>query len=93
MDGRLDRKTKKLEIYRYVVSNLVPHLESIRGAFGIRGEVDGCMPEVAWELISLKSFRNGLTLDVMPGVGHFPQLEDPRWISNRLLEWFEQHAG
>ena len=60
---------------------------------GIRGEVDGCMPEVAWELTSPKSFRNGLTLEVRPGVGHFPQLEDPQWISNRLLEWVKQHAG
>ena len=60
---------------------------------GIRGDVDGCMPEVVWELISPKSFRNGLTLEVMPGVGHFPQLEDPQWISNRLLEWVKQHAG
>jgi len=28
---------------------------------GIRGEVDGCMPETAWELVSPKSFRNSLT--------------------------------
>ncbi len=59
---------------------------------GIRGEVDGCMPEVAWELASPKSFRNGLTLEVMPGVGHFPQLEDPQWISERLIGWVKQHS-
>jgi pimeloyl-ACP methyl ester carboxylesterase len=59
---------------------------------GIRGEVDGCIPEVAWELISPKSFRNGLTLEVMPGIGHFPQLEDPQWISERLIEWVKQHS-
>jgi len=59
---------------------------------GIRGEVDGCMPEVAWELTSPKSFRNGLTLEVMPGIGHFPQLEDPQWISERLIGWVRQHS-
>jgi len=59
---------------------------------GIRGEVDGCMPEVAWELTSPKSFRNGLTLEVMPGIGHFPQLEDPQWISERLIRWVSQHT-
>ena len=59
---------------------------------GIRGEVDGCMPEVAWELTSPKSFRNGLTLEVMPGIGHFPQLENPQWISERLIGWVKQHS-
>ena len=59
---------------------------------GIRGEVDGCMPEVAWELTSPKSFRKGLTLEVMPGIGHFPQLENPQWISERLIGWVGQHS-
>ena len=59
---------------------------------GIRGEVDGCMPEVVWELTSPKSFRNGLTLEVMPGIGHFPQLENPQWISERLVRWVKQHS-
>jgi pimeloyl-ACP methyl ester carboxylesterase len=57
----------------------------------IRGEVDGCIPEVAWEQMSPQSFRNGLTLEVMPGIGHFPQLEDPQWISQRLIKWVRQH--
>jgi pimeloyl-ACP methyl ester carboxylesterase len=59
---------------------------------GIRGEVDGCIPEVAWEQVSPKSFRDGLTLEVMPGVGHFPQLESPQWISERLIRWVRQHS-
>ena len=59
---------------------------------GIRGEVDGCIPEVAWDQLSPMSFRNGLTLEVMPGIGHFPQLEDPQWISERLIAWVEQHS-
>lgn len=59
----------------------------------IRGEVDGCMPEVAWEMTSPKSFRKGLTLEVMPGIGHFPQLEDPEWISQRLTRWFQQNSN
>ena len=59
---------------------------------GIRGEVDGCMPEVAWELTSPKSFRNGLTLEVIPGTGHFPQLENPQWISERLIRWVRKHS-
>ena len=60
---------------------------------GIRGEVDGCMPEVAWEMNSAKSFRRGLTLEVMPGIGHFPQLEDPEWMSARLIRWFRQNSA
>ena len=59
---------------------------------GIRGEVDWCLPEVSWELTSPKSFRKGLTLEVMPGIGHFPHLEDPEWISERLIRWFKQNS-
>jgi pimeloyl-ACP methyl ester carboxylesterase len=59
---------------------------------GIRGAVDGCMPEVAWEQLSPKSFRNGLSLEVVPDVGHFPQLECPQWISERLIGWVKQHS-
>ena len=59
---------------------------------GIRGDVDGCIPEVAWNMIRPKSFPNGLTLEVMPGVGHFPQLENPQWISERLIGWVKQHS-
>jgi len=60
---------------------------------GIRGDVDGCIPEVAWNMIRPKSFPNGLTLEVMPGIGHFPQLEDPQWISERLIGWIRQHSA
>jgi pimeloyl-ACP methyl ester carboxylesterase len=59
---------------------------------GIRGELDGCIPEITWDQVSPKSFRNGLTLEVVPGVGHFPQQENPQWISERLIEWVEQHS-
>ena len=60
---------------------------------GIRGNVDGCIPEVAWELTSPKSFRAGLTLEVMPGdIGHFPQLENPQWVSERLIRWVRQNS-
>lgn len=59
----------------------------------IRGEVDWCIPEVAWEQVSPKSFRNGLTMEVMPDVGHFPQLENPQWISDRLIAWFNLHSA
>jgi pimeloyl-ACP methyl ester carboxylesterase len=59
---------------------------------GIRGELDGCIPEITWDQVSPKSFRNGLTLEVVPGVGHFPQLENPQWISERLIEWVKQHS-
>jgi hypothetical protein len=52
------------------------------------------MPEVAWEQTSPKSFRNGLTLEVIPGdVGHFPQLESPQWVSERLVGWVKQHSA
>jgi pimeloyl-ACP methyl ester carboxylesterase len=57
----------------------------------IRGEVDWCIPEAAWELHSAKSFRKELTMEVMPGIGHFPQLEDPKWISERLIKWFNHN--
>jgi pimeloyl-ACP methyl ester carboxylesterase len=56
----------------------------------LRGEVDGCMPEKAWEMNSAKSFRKGITLEVLPGIGHFPQLENPDWVSERLIRWFKQ---
>jgi len=59
----------------------------------IRGEVDWCIPEKAWEMHSPKSFRNGLTVEVMPDIGHFPQLEDPEWISNRLIAWLKLHSN
>jgi pimeloyl-ACP methyl ester carboxylesterase len=60
---------------------------------GIRGDVDGCIPEVAWAVMSPKSFPNGLVLERMPDIGHFPQLEDPQWISERLIRWFKQHSA
>jgi pimeloyl-ACP methyl ester carboxylesterase len=59
---------------------------------GIRGEVDGCMTEVAWDLMSPKSFPKGITLERMPQIGHFPQLENPQWVSERLIAWFMQHS-
>jgi len=41
-------------------------------------------------------FRRGgmllVTLEVMPGIGHFPQLEDPEWISERLTRWFKMNS-
>jgi len=60
---------------------------------GIRGDVDGCIPEVAWNVMRPKSFPNGLTLEVMPGIGHFPQLEDPQWVSERLIRWVRKHSA
>jgi pimeloyl-ACP methyl ester carboxylesterase len=59
---------------------------------GIRGDVDGCIPEVAWNMVRPKSFPNGLTLEMMPGIGHFPQLEDPQWVSERLVRWVKQYS-
>jgi pimeloyl-ACP methyl ester carboxylesterase len=35
---------------------------------------------------------NGLTMEVIPSVGHFPQLENPQWISERLIGWVKQHS-
>jgi pimeloyl-ACP methyl ester carboxylesterase len=58
----------------------------------IRGEVDGCIPEVAWNVMRPKSFPSGLTLELMPGIGHFPQLEDPEWVSERLIRWVKQYS-
>ena len=60
---------------------------------GIRGEVDGCIPEVAWNMIRPKSFPNGLTMELMPGVGHFPQLENPQWVSERLIRCVRRHSA
>ena len=91
-----------LSYYRNSIFGLNPASFEFRRLFngritvptlGIRGEVDGCIPEVAWEMVSPKSFRNGLTLEVMPGIGHFPQLEDPQWISERLIAWVRQHSA
>jgi len=60
---------------------------------GIRGKVDSCIAEVAWELTSPKFFRAELTLEIMPGdIGHFPQLESPQWVSERLIRWVSQYS-
>jgi pimeloyl-ACP methyl ester carboxylesterase len=29
----------------------------------------------------------------MPGIGHFPQLEDPEWVSERLIRWVREHSA
>jgi pimeloyl-ACP methyl ester carboxylesterase len=90
-----------LSYYRNCIFGLNPASFKFRRMFngritvptlGIRGDVDGCIPEVAWNVMRPKSFPNGLTLERMPGIGHFPQLEDPQWISDRLLRWFKQHS-
>jgi pimeloyl-ACP methyl ester carboxylesterase len=60
---------------------------------GIRGEVDGCLPEVTWNMVRPKSFPNGLTMERMPNVGHFPQLEDPEWVSKRLIRWVGENSA
>ena len=90
-----------LSYYRNSIFGLNPASFKFRRLFngtitvptlGIRGDVDGCIPEVAWNVMRPKSFPNGLTLEMMPGTGHFPQLEDPQWISERLIGWFKQHS-
>ena len=90
-----------LSYYRNSIFGLNPASFKFRRMFngtitvptlGIRGDVDGCIPEVAWNVMRPKSFPNGLTLEMMPGTGHFPQLEDPQWISERLIRWFKQHS-
>ena len=57
----------------------------------VRGEIDNCIPEHAWDLVSPKSFRKGLTLEVLPGVGHFAQLEQPEMVNTLLLKWLKQN--
>ena len=90
-----------LSYYRNCIFGLNPASFKFRRLFngtvtvptlGIRGDVDGCIPEVAWNVMRPKSFPNGLILEMMPGIGHFPQLEDPQWISERLIRWFKQHS-
>lgn len=90
-----------LSYYRNCIFGLNPPSFTFRRWFngtinvptlGIRGDVDGCIPEVAWNVIRPKSFPKGLTLEMMPGIGHFPQLENPQWISERLIAWVKQHS-
>jgi pimeloyl-ACP methyl ester carboxylesterase len=94
--------TSTLSYYRNCIFGLNPASFKFRRWFngtinvptlGLRGGVDGCIPEVAWNVMRPKSFPKGLTLEMMPGIGHFPQLEDPAWISERLLAWFKEHAA
>jgi pimeloyl-ACP methyl ester carboxylesterase len=82
----LSLRLARSELKRYSLFGLNPASFKFRHLFNgritvptlsIRGEVDGCMPEVTWEQMSPKSFRNGLTLEVMPGIDHFPQFENP----------------
>jgi pimeloyl-ACP methyl ester carboxylesterase len=91
-----------LSYYRNCIFGLNPASFKFRRLFngtitvptlGIRGDVDGCIPEVAWNVMRPKSFPSGLTLELMPGIGHFPQLEDPEWVSERLIRWVRQHPA
>ena len=43
-------------------------------------------------MIRPKSFPNGLTLELISGVDHFPQLENPQWVAERLIRWVRQNS-
>lgn len=56
----------------------------------LRGVDDRCVPEVAWEQMSVKSFRAGLFVKSLEGASHFPQWETPGLVNDLLIRWITE---
>jgi pimeloyl-ACP methyl ester carboxylesterase len=57
----------------------------------LRGEYDQCIPDIAWEQISVRRFRDGLSLQMVENTSHFPQLENPDRVNQLLVSWLDEH--
>jgi pimeloyl-ACP methyl ester carboxylesterase len=58
----------------------------------LTGAVDGCsLPQMVRGQEA--EFAAPYDLQILPGVGHFPQLEAPSVVSGAALEWFTRHPG
>jgi pimeloyl-ACP methyl ester carboxylesterase len=59
----------------------------------LRGEHDQCIPDVAWEQISVRRFRKEISLNVVQNASHFPQLENPDAVNELLIRWLSEHEN
>lgn len=57
----------------------------------LRGEHDQCIPDIAWEQISVKRFRDVLCLQMVENTSHFPQLENADRVNQLLIGWLDVH--
>lgn len=57
----------------------------------LRGEHDQCIPDIAWEQISVRRFRDVLSLQMVENTSHFPQLENPDRVNQLLMNWLDEH--
>lgn len=55
----------------------------------LHGDSDNCVLPIASEGMN-QHFPHGFSRLTTPGVGHFPQREDPLWVSGALLQWFKE---
>jgi pimeloyl-ACP methyl ester carboxylesterase len=56
----------------------------------LRGEYDECIPDVAWEQISVRRFRKEISLNLIRGASHFPHLENPEMVNGQLIRWLDE---
>jgi pimeloyl-ACP methyl ester carboxylesterase len=59
----------------------------------LRGEHDQCIPDIAWEQISVRCFRDYLSIQMVENSSHFPQLENPDRVNELLVSWLEKIDG
>lgn len=60
----------------------------------LTGERDHCIdPKIFCRLMYAADFPKGLQVEVVPGVGHFLQLEDPDRINQPVFDWLRKHES
>jgi len=60
----------------------------------LAGENDGCMDARMYEpLMQSQDFDKGLSVDCLPGAGHFLHREQPLVVNGLILEWLAGHGG
>ena len=57
----------------------------------LRGEYDECIPDVAWEQIRVRRFRQEVSLNVIREASHFPHLENPEAVNGQLIRWLDEN--
>jgi pimeloyl-ACP methyl ester carboxylesterase len=60
----------------------------------LAGENDGCMDARLFEhLMQSQDFDKGLSVDCLPGAGHFLHREQPAVVNGLILEWLARHKA
>lgn len=58
------------------------------------GETDGCMDARLYEhVMQAQDFEKGLSVHVLPTVGHFLHRENPADVNTLILDWIAQHGA